>query len=53
MKNYIWRIKHSTQNLACSQRQIHTEYTYKLSQVKTAYKQPLPTHNFRKCNYTQ
>ena len=32
---YIWRIKTSIQNLACSQRQIHTVHTCRPSQAKT------------------
>ena len=54
---YIWHIKTSTQNSACSQRQIHTVHTCKLSQGKTSYqktfipieyKLPLPSHPFLK-----
>ena len=51
MKMYVYRIKTSTQNLACSQCQIPTLLTSKLSQAKNyqktfipiKYKQPLPT----------
>ena len=48
--------KKSKQNLACSQRQMHTVHTCKLSQAKNyqmtlvplKYKQPLPTRLFPK-----
>ena len=54
---YIVHKQTSTQNLACSQCQIHTEHTCKLSQAKNyqrtcthtkRYKQLLPTHPFPK-----
>ena len=46
---YIAHKKTSTQNLACSQRQIHTVHTCKLSQAKTTKGHALiPTHPFPK-----
>ena len=36
MKIYEWRIQTSTQNIASSQRQIHTVHTCKLSQSNAA-----------------
>ena len=38
MKIYIWCIKTSTQNLVCSQHQLHTVHTCKLSQAKTMHR---------------
>ena len=40
MKSYIWRMKASTQNLACSQRQMHTVHTCRLSEARTTKDTP-------------
>ena len=49
---YTWRMKISTQNLACSQRQIHTVHASRSTQAKTTEKTSKPVKYNSNCRNT-